>query len=295
MIGVAGEHAVIAVLVTYRRPQAVRVMLDALRRQTADIAHVVIVDNSPDPSADPHDPCVTYVHCPDNPGPAGGMQVGLRAAGELSAAWEWALLLDDDDPPLDDTAVERVLREAWAARELDADIQLVGLLGSRLNRWTGLLRTSRGAGRAVPVDFIGGGYLPLLHRSALRDGEGPFNPRLFWGFEELDAGLRIKARGGKVLALDHLAQELGYWGKHDDVRTAQAGATLDRRFYSWRNALAVCRSHRLRFAAASTIARIAISGSAGLVGASGRTDRARVAWRAIRDGAGGRLGRVDPL
>jgi hypothetical protein len=295
MIGVAGERAVIAVLVTYRRPAAVTWMLDALRRQTADIAHVVIVDNSPEPSVDPHDPCVTYVHRPENPGPAGGMQVGLHAAWELPLAWEWALLLDDDDPPLDDTAVARVLHEASAARELDADIQLVGLLGSRLNRWTGLLRTSRGASSAVPVDFIGGGYLPLLHRSALRDGDGPFDAALFWGFEELDAGLRIKARGGKVVALDHLAHELGYWRKHDDVRTVQAEATLDRRYYSWRNALAVCRSHRFRVATLSTIARIAISGSAGLVGAPGRGARARVAWRAIRDGTAGNLGRVEPL
>jgi hypothetical protein len=145
------------------------------------------------------------------------------------------------------------------------------------------------------VDFIGGGYLPLLHRSVLQNGEGPFDPSLFWGFEELDAGLRIKARGGKVVALDHLARELGYWRKHDDVRTAQAGATLDRRYYSWRNALAVCRSHRLRLAAASTVARIAISGSAGFVGAPGRGARARVAWRAIRDGTTGNLGRVEPL
>jgi hypothetical protein len=144
----------------------------------------------------------------------------------------------------------------------------------------------------VPVDFVGGGYLPLLHRSAMQGDEGPFDPELFWGCEELDAGLRVRARGGEVLAFDQLAEELGYWAKRDGVRSAQLEAPLERRYYAWRNAIAVCLNNGFGLAAAATALRVAASGLVGLVGLRGGPRRAVVAARAIRDGYGRRLGRV---
>jgi glycosyltransferase involved in cell wall biosynthesis len=289
----AAAPTVVAVVVTYRRPAVLAHLLDVLERQTWSLGHVVVVDNSPSPYEPASvGPSCTVVHTPENLGPAGGMQVGLRRAGELVADWDWALLLDDDDPPLRDDAVARMVAAAQAARAADPAVRLVGLLGSRLDRRTGLFATSCGARRTVPVDFVGGGYLPLLHRSAMRGDEGPFDPDLFWGCEELDAGLRVRARGGEVLAFDQLAEELGYWAKRDGVRSAQLEAPLERRYYAWRNAIAVCLTNRFRLAAAATALRVAASGLVGLVGLRGGPRRAVVAARAIRDGYGRRLGRV---
>jgi hypothetical protein len=269
-------------------------LVDVLAAQTRVVDHLVVVDGSPEPGPAPCGgaPPATLVHAPQNPGPAGGLQLGLRTACEVAPDWTWALLLDDDDPPLRDDAVERVLAAAVEAHAADPAVRLAGLLGSRLDRRTGLFKTSSGARRTVPVDFVGGGYLPLLHRSAMVGDEGPFDPELFWGCEELDAGLRVRARGGEVLAFDALAEELGYWDKREQVRSTQLEGPLERRYYSWRNAIAVCLANGLRLAAAATAVRVAASGLVGLVGLRGGPRRTAVAARALRDGFGRRLGKV---
>ena len=285
---------VVGVVVTYRRPDVLTHLIEVLAAQTLLVEHLVVVDGSPEAATLPVGTAMptTIVHAPDNPGPAGGMQVGLRTACEAVPGWTWALLLDDDDPPLRDDAVERVLAAAGAAHTSDPAVRLAGLLGSRLDRRTGLFKTSCGSRATVPVDFVGGGYLPVLHRSAMVGDEGPFDPDLFWGCEELDAGLRVRSRGGEVLAFDHLAEELGYWDKRERVRTTQLQGSLERRYYAWRNAIAVCLANGLRLAAAATALRVAASGLVGLVGLRGGPRRTAAAARALRDGFGGRLGKV---
>lgn len=289
---------IVAVLVTYDRPACVDDTLERLADQTLKVDHTFVVDNSPTSHSYVFHRgslslpfLVTHLRTGSNLGPAGGMQYGLKTACERAPGWTWALLLDDDDPPLTSNVVEKLVAAGDRLRTEDSSIGLVGLLGSRLSRATGLLRGSAGSGAAWDVDFIGGGYLPLLHRQVMAGDQSPFDERLFWGMEELDAGLRIRRGGMRVVALDDLAEAHGYHEKYKSVRAKQrASGSLARRYYSWRNLIAVCRADRRWLAAAATTARVLASG----VGRSARSRDASillVALRAVTDGHRGRLGR----
>jgi hypothetical protein len=172
---------------------------------------------------------------------------------------------------------------------------MVGMMGSALNRRTGILSSSKGSGSAADVDFISGGSLPLLHRSAMQGARGPFNPALFFGLEELDAGMRIKRNGGRLIAFDDLAKAHGYWTKYAEVRAARSSTSPARRYYSWRNIIVICRQHRLHTALLMSVFRVLGSGARGLFGAEGGRERMSAAYRAVVHASRNQLGRTVDL
>lgn len=170
---------------------------------------------------------------------------------------------------------------------------MCGLVGATLDRKSGRLKTSWGNRRSTEVDYIGGNFHPLLHREALKGDQGPFTPGLFFGLEELDAGLRLKSQGGRILAYDDLALDLGYAERMSHLRP-DGGPVSARRFYSWRNMVYIARVNRLWLVLFMTLGRIALSGIMRSV-LHRSLAPTRLAWNAIIDGLLGRLGAPTAL
>src|SRR4029453_7830814 len=78
----------------------------------------------------------------------------------------------------------------------------VGLVGSRFDRRRARLQrlpdSELGHG-PLDVDYIGGGHLPLYRVAAVR-AVGVVDPSYFFGFEDLEYGLRLRSRGWRVVA-----------------------------------------------------------------------------------------------
>lgn len=199
------EVGVGGVLVTYNRPKDLRLSAEAAAAQTHPLSAIVVVDNGAD-----HDVTravldevewgathVCVVHEPDNIGPAGGFALGCRWLDAIGPV-EWVLLLDDDDPLPGATVVGDLLELALALSAADESFGGIGMKGARFRaRSLRTLAVPLDGPDIVPVDHLHGGYAPLYRRSALQD-VGEFDARLFWGFEELETGLRLTRRGWRL-------------------------------------------------------------------------------------------------
>src|SRR5207244_7593320 len=84
--------------------------------------------------------------------------------------------------------------------EHEESVAGVGLVGARFGRWTGLTRRLRDdeLRGLIDVDVIGGNQLPLLRVGAVRI-VGPHDAALFYGFEELELGLRLRRAGFRLV------------------------------------------------------------------------------------------------
>ncbi len=106
---------VVAVVVTYNRRELLLECLDAIARQSAPVADVLVVDNASTdgtPEALRGRAGVTCVRLERNGGGAEGFHHGIRIALERESDWLW--LMDDDCVPAPD-ALERLLASPRAA------------------------------------------------------------------------------------------------------------------------------------------------------------------------------------
>ena len=146
-----GEAAVVAVVVTYRRPESLAECLEALGQQTRPVDHVLVVNNGPQRDTEwaRGRPRTTVLSPGDNLGSAGGFAFGIEAALRRSPRWLW--LFNDDDAPVPD-ALATLVETAAALNDL-------ALLGSWVLDGRGVV-TRRGSwwrGREVPTSYREGG------------------------------------------------------------------------------------------------------------------------------------------
>jgi GT2 family glycosyltransferase len=273
-----------AVLATFRRPESLRLSLDALMAQHHRPNFVVIADNDPDGSAGPvageNWPVpVVNVAMPRNLGPAGGWAAAIHRAQPREDRGEWMLVLDDDDPIEHPDTVGRLL-----ATTIGGEVAGLGLRGAVVTRPLGLLR--RVSGHAQPVDYLSSGGLPLYRWVAL-DAVGGFDESLFFGFEDLDLGLRLR-RGGWSLVVAEL-------GLPYVVADTNSTRMPWREYYKARALVTVARRHLGLSVTALTALRLGLGGARLLVQAHG-PDLAAARIAGVGDGLRGRLGvrRYDP-
>lgn len=290
---------VAAVLVTFRRPEALRGSLDAILAQTRPPDVMVCVDNAPSDRAR-HEvearPTCRYVAAPENLGPAGGYALGMEHLLDELDDRDWIVLFDDDDPVDDSDVLERVLGRAEALRRADPKVGGVGLFGSRYH-------PERGNTRRVPVeelhsevdvDWLANTMVPLWSVACVRD-VGPYDARLFFGLEELEFGLRARRAGWRVVMLADLLRERRERRGPAAPREATAAPPW-RRYYSHRNAIVVASRHGTR----AVRWRVAGARWRRSVGAFVRRGSLRVVvleWRGIVHGlrgVGGRVVEPDP-
>lgn len=281
------------VLVTYRRPADLRRTLESLSQQTRPLDRLLVVDNDPDGSASAVLAGPGYLTTGRNLGPAGGLALGVAVVLADAAPDDWIVFLDDDDPPELATDFERLLSMAVTA---EPNVAGVGKVGARYDRRSG--RTVRVPDAElvglVDVDWIGGGQLPLYRAEAL--GSVDLDGDLFFGFDDLDLGLRLKASGWSLLVdggrwlMERDA--MGRVGVSAKTLRAKSPAAPWRTYYSNRNLLIVAkrwgRWSAPLFATGFALARSARAFRTGFAAGA-------LAWRGIVDGLLGRSGkRADP-
>jgi rhamnopyranosyl-N-acetylglucosaminyl-diphospho-decaprenol beta-1,3/1,4-galactofuranosyltransferase len=300
---------ILGVLVTFRRPDALGETLAALGRQTAPLDRLVVVDNSADREAEPvvrnradtGRTTISYLATGANLGPAGGLEAGTAELLRHADDADWVVFLDDDNPPPDEAALARMFDFATRCLAQHPDTAAVGLVGAHFDsRRARLVRPGDEQLRgAVPVDYIGGGQLPLYRVSSLR-AVGLPRQELFFGFDDLDLGLRLRAAGFSLwadgdgwLAVRRRYGRLG-GSTHAAVNASRASW---RQYYSLRNLIVLARWYGRSGAALRVTA---VAGMVKPVGMALRDPRGApvtvaVHARACRDAWTMRLGRrVEP-
>jgi glycosyltransferase involved in cell wall biosynthesis len=187
-----------AILVTFNRTQPLVEVCRSALDQSARLRTLVIVDNNEaslaaelveelDRSAT--DTEIRVLHPGSNLGPAGGITAGFRYLRDRVGALDWVLLLDDDDPLPAPDIVERLLDAVGSA---GADrVGGIALLGARFAPPLLLTRPiDPRPGGLIPVDSLHGWAAPLYRAAALEEVDC-FRPELFWGLDDVDAGLRL--------------------------------------------------------------------------------------------------------
>lgn len=232
----------IGVLVTYRRPAELESTISALANQSRPPDYLLVVDNDPERSAERIAAAHEYLPSGDNLGPAGGLAIGVAAALRRAREDDWIILLDDDDPPAAHDELERLMALAQAA---DADVGGVGLVGARYSRLRGqVVRVpDTDLTGLVEVDCIGGGQLPLYRASALTTVS--LSSELFFGFDDLDLGLRLRAKEWRLLVDGEMWVErrrtAGRMGLSANAIRATSTPPAWRRYYSNRNLVLIAR------------------------------------------------------
>lgn len=293
-----------AVLITYRRPSAAEIYIERLLEQTVVPETLVMVDNSPDPRNEAalerfesagHR--TVYLPRDDNPGPAGGFRAALEVIMPNASDDDWVVLLDDDDPPFSTDLVAAVLDLGTRSVSDRPDVGAVGLTGVCWDRRAGRLRRYadddlRGT---LPVDMIGGNQLPMYRVGALRRAGLP-DGALFWGYEELEQGLRLRRAGFELLVDGSLVHRCR--AHFDRLGDGVAKSSISRvkspwrTYYSLRNLVAVLvRNHLMWSAGLVSVRAAGTAGFALLTRRPGSAAIFRCTGRALLDGWTGRLGR----
>lgn len=245
-----------AFLVTYNRPQALLETINALFRQTSSPSKILILDNGnlPDDFLDVHFLADERLACHKigfNAGPAGAAEIGLRLLA--AEGFEWIFWGDDNDPPPFRDTIERLLASYYVTQ--NAGLGMLGMVGHQFNYCSGVLVRStfenlQGEG-ILDVDSVAGNQSMLVHRSVVESGILP-DPSLFFGFEELDFCLSVKAGGFRIGVDKELfrkcREHFNRTGFKNTGPYKYAESSLWRQYYSTRNLFLIYHKHGLRSA-----------------------------------------------
>jgi glycosyltransferase involved in cell wall biosynthesis len=298
---------VFGVLVTYRRPSELARALTAIADQTLRVSELFIVDNNGD---DPRTRAVVegfrarglgidLIPTESNLGPAGGRAIGMEAALNSADDRDWLALFDDDDALPTPRTLEELVQFAEEQRLADGTLGGVGLRGARFDRShvrTIAITDAELSQGAVPVDHLHGNFFPVYSASAVRR-VGTFRTDFFYGFEELEYGLRMTAAGYSLLVDGALWREcepllVGY------EQRERPGLGLDaatwERYYSLRNLLRIVieDKHMMRAARVAFVRGIAKPVVNMPLQPGAALAHLRLGVRAIRDAWSGTLGSI---
>lgn len=235
---------------TYRRPRQLAEAIRSLDQQQRKLDSLVVVDNDPAQSARTvvaEHGGIDYVATGDNIGPAGGIALGMRHILSRAADDDWAVLLDDDDPPRTTDTLAVLAKFGDALRREDPAIGAVGKSGTNFN--LKLARAIRVPDHlldgAVPSDCVGGGQVPLISVHAIR-AVGLYDERLFFGFDDLEYGLRLWAAGFRIYVHGGLWRQDRAYHNRIGIRTEpdrHLSPVNWRRYYSIRNLIYILMKH----------------------------------------------------
>jgi rhamnopyranosyl-N-acetylglucosaminyl-diphospho-decaprenol beta-1,3/1,4-galactofuranosyltransferase len=293
------------VLVTFRRAAQLRSTLAALAEQTRQLDRLVVVDNSPsDESREvvrTAAPAATYLAATENLGPAGGIALGVERVLDEADDRDWIVVLDDDDPPRWPDVFATLMGFADEMIDRDPRTAAVGMSGARFDRRRGrMVRVPDDRLRGpVPVDYIAGNQFPVYSAAALRVAGGPRSD-LFFGFDDLELGLRLADRGFALYA----SGETWWRSRAASGRLGpRPGPALRieapnwRRYYSLRNLVAILRDGRSVRGAVHVSLVVALGKPLASLPLRPRDafGNLRIGARACYDGWTGRAGRrVEP-
>lgn len=228
-----------AVVVTFRRPESLRTVLDGLAAQTLPPVLVVVADNDPDGSARAVVSAfarstsfpVEYILVGENLGPAGGWAQAAAAASIHVERGDWLVVVDDDDAISEPEVMATHLRNAVEHTRSSSRVGAVGLRGAHLRRITARL-VPASTTEATEAGYLASNGAPAYLWQAL-DEVGFFDPALFFGFEDLDLGVRMTAAGW--ISVSHPLPGLHHVANTSSTRVAW------REYYKMRSIVTIAR------------------------------------------------------
>jgi hypothetical protein len=233
-----------------------------------------------------------HVHrLPENVGPAGGFAEGMRfARNRLGAEW---LYLCEDDIGLLDLPTPRLAHLIQMAEE-QPNLGAVVAYGRDLKRRTGVTVPHRliGSTPHEDVDLAAWGA-SLINAKVLDAGVQP-DPALFFGYEDFDFWLRLRASGFRIVVDTAAALQVGGAvsgeGREAAFRGQRPGDFVEpwRRYYEARNFFHLRRVHGTPM---WTLSHLVKSARRFQIGPTSEHRRCLVAG--LRDGWLGRTGRND--
>ena len=242
--------AIHGVIVTFGRPASLAKMVDQLAGVGLD--SLTVIDNAPSPESKAAAHAAEsrlaprYVPMDENTGPAGGIAAGMAEVLTTAADDDWILLLDDDRLTGSDGSVQQLRDYATWLLDHGAPVGAVGLVGARFDRRSGRLHRPKNEELAGPVtvDFVAGNQLPMIRVAAVR-AVGLFDASLFFGFDDLDFGLRLGRHGLGVYTYGPISLEARRRFSRLDpsVGTAPRRESPWRRYYGVRNHIVIMRRY----------------------------------------------------
>ena len=276
-----------AVIVTFQRPASLDGVLRGLLAQTLPPSLVVVADNDPRRSAESvveqfqssDKTQVSYIPLDANLGPAGGWARAATFVATHSRRGDWLMVVDDDDPIGSPAVAEGLLAAAAVA---PPDVAAIGLRGARWKQWSASLERVLAEPRLPrPVDYLASSGAPMYRWTAL-DRVGFFDESLFFGFEDLDLGLRLERSG---MQLQVVALETPH-----DVLDSSTIRSPWREYFKTRALVTIVQRHLGWWALVVTVLRSVMLGGLVLAIRLRRIDTTLARWRGCSDAFHGRLG-----
>lgn len=233
-------------IITYNRHEILLNTIQQLFIQTHPPESLWIIDNSEGFDTDHAiagllDSRIKYFRMGNNSGPSGAAKKGLELCGK--EGFDWVYWGDDNDPPFRNDCFERLL----AISEQNPFTGVLGTVGQFFDRKKGVIKRvqSRLLERKdiLEVDYVAGGMCMLVSGEVARAGIAP-DPRLFFGFEELDFCLKVARKGFTIVVDCKLFLEARKkYERLDFERTRyKKKENLVREYYSLRNLLLISDS-----------------------------------------------------
>ena len=188
-----------AFIMTFEREQILDDTIQKLLGQSLPPEEILIVDNSLSKRTfklfeNNTNPIITYHRMGYNAGPSGAAYYGLKKLTEKG--YDWIFWGDDDDPPRENDSLEKLLRLV----ETENGVGIIGGLGGKF--FPNRVRTRNFYNKemcgVVEADYVAGGQMLIVNSKVVKQGILP-TKKLFFGFEELDFCLKVKAKGFKII------------------------------------------------------------------------------------------------
>lgn len=258
-----------AFVIAYERTEFVLGTIKNIFEQQPKPVKILIVDNSiTDQVFSVVKACqdyqVSFFSLKENVGPAGAAKTGLQQLTD--EGFDWIYWGDDDDPPTDPKTFERLLEIASE----NPKAGIVGKVGGKFIPSRARTRVFSNAelNPVTEADYVTGGKQMIVSAKLVKAGVLP-NPKLFFGFEELDFCLRAKDAGFSVLIDGQAILEARSRNGNSDPSYRWRGNSygrkdqLNRQYYSLRNLLYILNSRNewlgYFFLLAKTIGKMVLS------------------------------------
>lgn len=248
-----------AFIMTFERPETLLRSVENLQSQTIPPEYILIIDNSA--SFDTYkalekllSPSLEYFRVGYNSGPAGGASMGLSRVA--AKGYQWIYWGDDDNPPRDPKVFENFFIRIRKLEEEKVNLGIYGGKGGAINNLTGRIKSLRNLDLldkdAVEVDMVAGGQTMLVKGDVIKDNLLP-EERLFFGFEDLDFSLKVRAAGYKIFvdAKSWHKARLDFQNSGNNYRPVGSSfgdeKKLLRDYYSNRNFLYILQKNKMFF------------------------------------------------
>lgn len=293
------------IIVTFRRPRSLQKVLEATLSQSAPPKTISIIDNGSSTevaavvdsyaASASH---ISYIDPGSNVGPAGGTRIGMERILIFADDEDWLIRIDDDRPPQPVDLLQRLVSFGRSRVDQDPSTAAVGVQGARWIRNKALLvdPPRHELAGAVAVDYLKTGHFPCFRVAAVRR-TGLFRSDLFFGFSEVEYGLRLRKAGHTLWAEGDLWRAL----EEEQLHLRRPGWRVRepdwRRYYALRNLLFVLReNHAYRQAVQVSLMRGLAKPLLNLIVAPrAASTLLRLNAAAVRDGWLGRMGKtLDP-